>query len=101
MQAKGPKHERETIIRFDEADATASIWTASETVYRRLIKLGYQPSRDNERSATFEIPKRDIRLPRPSRRPKMSEEHKRRLQKGLESFKKGRFVSEPITREED
>jgi hypothetical protein len=36
-------------------------------VYRRLKKLGYMPSRDNERSAVFEMLKRDIKLPRPKR----------------------------------
>lgn len=97
MKAKGIRRERETIINFNEEDGTASVWTASETIYRRLIKLGYIPSQDNERSATFEMPKRDVRLPRPSRRQKMSEEHKRKLQKGLQSFRKGRFASEPVT----
>ena len=54
MTGRGPKHERETIINFNEESDTASIWTASEVVYRRLKKLGYMPAQDNERSAVFE-----------------------------------------------
>ena len=34
MENKGPRQERETVIRFDEEDETAEIWTASEIVYR-------------------------------------------------------------------
>jgi hypothetical protein len=41
MKGKGPKYERETIINFNEESEMASIWTASEVVYRRLMKLGY------------------------------------------------------------
>ena len=67
MEGKGIRAERETIINFNEEDDEASVWTASETVYRRLIKLGYVPHQDNERSAVFKMPKRDIRLPRPKR----------------------------------
>ncbi len=65
MKGKGIKQERETIIAFNEADPSASVWTASESVYRRLKKQGYEPIENNERSARFEIPKRDIKLPRP------------------------------------
>ena len=67
MKGKGPKHERETIMNFNDEDDMASIWTASEVVYRRLLKLGYMPSEDNERSAVFKMPKRDIKLPRPKK----------------------------------
>jgi hypothetical protein len=41
MNANGPKHERETVIVFNEEEDFASIWTASQTVYRKLKKLGY------------------------------------------------------------
>jgi hypothetical protein len=79
MKGKGPKYERETIINFNEEDDTASIWTASEVVYRRLMKLGYMPSQDNERSAVFEMPKRDVKLPRPKRA--VSDSQRERLRK--------------------
>ena len=81
MQGRGPRTERETVIRFDEDGATATVWTASEVVYRRLRKMGYFPAEDNERSASFEVPKRDVRLPRP--KPAVSK-------KRLESLKRAR-----------
>jgi hypothetical protein len=66
MKGKGPKYERETIINFNEEDETASIWTASEVVYRRLTKrLGRQYlTEDGERHAVFTFPKELISLPR-------------------------------------
>lgn len=67
MKGKGARLERETIINFNEVDETASIWTASEVVYRKLVKRGYTPREDEERHAVFEMPKRDIKLPRPKR----------------------------------
>ena len=56
MKGKGPKHERETIINFNEEDDTASIWTATEVVYRRLMKLGYMPSRDTSVQPSLKCP---------------------------------------------
>ena len=41
MIGKGPKQDRETIINFNEESDKASVWTASEVVYRRLIKLAH------------------------------------------------------------
>jgi hypothetical protein len=66
MKGKGPKSERETIINFNEEDDTASIWTASDAVYRRLMKrLGRQYLiEDGERHAVFTFPKELISLPR-------------------------------------
>ena len=83
MTPKGPRSERETVINFNEEDDTASIWTASEVVYRRLMKLGYMPSQDNERSAVFEMPKRDVKLPRPKR--VMSEARRERIRESLKA----------------
>jgi len=77
MKGKGPRDERETIINFNEQDEKASIWTASEPIYRRLRRLGYDPVKDDERSALFELPKKHIRLPRPPR--KLSEMHKAKI----------------------
>ena len=67
MKGEGPRHERETIIRFDEESNEAPVWTASGTTYRRLKKLGYAPIENRSRSATFRMPKRDMKLPRPKR----------------------------------
>ena len=54
MRGKGIRAERETVICFNEEDALASIWTASETVYRRLRKLGYCPTEDKDRHGEIE-----------------------------------------------
>jgi len=78
MKAKGPKIERETIIRWDEVGDDAEIWTASQPVYRKLLRLGYVPKEDNERSATFEMPKRCISIRRVR---KLSEKQREALQK--------------------
>jgi len=65
MQGKGPRQERETVINFNEVESTASIWTASKQMYRKLKKLGFQPEEDNERSATFKIPKQCVSIRKP------------------------------------
>ena len=63
MKAHGPREERETIIRFDEESDTAEVWTASDTVYRRMLKRGWEANEDNERTAAFLVPKQLVRLP--------------------------------------
>ena len=65
MKGKGPRLERETIINFNEEEETAHIWTASNPVYRRLRKMGYCPYEDNERSASFKVPKRCVSIRKP------------------------------------
>jgi len=83
MEGKGPRFERETIITFNEAESSASVWTASETVYRRLKNLGYVPTRDNERSAVFEVPRSLVKILR--RRPKreLTEKQRENIQKAI------------------
>jgi len=87
MNANGPKHERETIINFNEEEDCASIWTASQPVYRKLARLGYFLESDNERSASFKVPCRLVsfrRLPKKEAKSKrvLSPEHKAKLQEG-------------------
>ncbi len=65
MKGQGIRQERETVIVFNEADDSASIWTASERVYRRLKKQGYVPVEDTERSAKFEVPKKRVSIRKP------------------------------------
>lgn len=77
MKAKGERIERETMITWNEMDDAAYIWTASDSVYRQLLKRGYHPTEDGERHAQFEVAKRDIKLPR--RKRKMSPEQRERL----------------------
>ncbi|MBI3065675.1 MAG: hypothetical protein HYY82_12175 [Deltaproteobacteria bacterium] len=83
MRGIGPRYERETIIRFDEDSQDADIWTASETVYRRLLKRGYKPYEDEQRHAAFRMPRAEIKLPRPKR--KASPEHAARLKQARSS----------------
>ncbi len=91
MKGKGPRSERETVIRFDEDGTTATVWTASEPIYRKLRKLGYIPARDNERSASFEVPKQDIKLPRPKM--VLSEKRRAASLKAIEAARNARFRS--------
>jgi hypothetical protein len=84
MEGKGPRFERETIITFNEAESSASVWTASETVYRRLKNLGYVPTEDNERSAVlFEIPKAVVRVLKPRVKRELTEKQREALKKGI------------------
>ena len=66
MKASGPKHERETIINFNEEEDKATIWTASEITYRRLLKrLGRAYlTEEGERHAVFSFPRQWLILPR-------------------------------------
>ena len=66
MKAEGIRQERETIINFNEVDATATVWTASEVIYRRLLKrLGRAYlTEDGERHAVFTFPVNFLDLPR-------------------------------------
>jgi hypothetical protein len=87
MEGKGQRFERETIITFNEAESSASVWTASENVYRRLKNLGYIPTRDNERSAMFEIPKAVVRVLKPRVKRELTERQREALKKGHSSLK--------------
>lgn len=64
MKAIGPPHERETIILWNDTDEPATLWTASATYYRRMIKRGFKPKEESERHALFEFPKKSVKLPR-------------------------------------
>lgn len=66
MKATGIRQERETVINWNEEDDQATIWTASDVVYRRLKKrLGTDYLvKDEERHAEFRFPKTWLVLPR-------------------------------------
>jgi hypothetical protein len=87
MEGKGQRFERETVITFNEAEPSASVWTASETVYRRLKKFGYVPTRGNERSAVFEIPKAVVRVLKPRVKRELTAKQREALKKGHSSSK--------------
>ena len=45
-------------------------------MYRKLLKLGYEPIEGSDRSATFEVPKRLVSVRNPR---KISEAHRTKL----------------------
>ncbi len=65
MKGTGPRQERETSIVFDEIEDTARVWTASAQTYNKLKKQGYIPVEDDDRSATFVIPKKCVSFRKP------------------------------------
>jgi hypothetical protein len=77
MKGAGPRRERETVIVYNEEEDSAWIWTASERDYKRLLKRGFEPREDRERSATFFIPKKCVPLRR--RRKQLSETDRQAL----------------------
>ena len=82
MIGKGPRHERETVIVYNELEAEASVWTASEVVYRRLRKLGYMPSEDEERHAVFTVPKSLVRVLKLRAKREMTQAQREALRRG-------------------
>jgi hypothetical protein len=91
MKGKGPKFERETIVNFNEAEPYASIWTASEPMYRKLLKLGYEPIEGSDRSATFEVPKRLVAIRKPR---KISEASRAKLAEKARLLRGGTVITE-------
>ena len=64
MKGHGTKYERETVIGYNEESDDAHVWTASETVYNRMKRRGWEPVEDGERHAVFTVPKKAILTPR-------------------------------------
>jgi hypothetical protein len=89
MKGKGQKFERETVITFNESESSAAVWTASETIYRRLKNLGYVPTEDNERSAVFEVPKAVVRVLKPRVKRELTDRQR-------EALKRGHFSPKPL-----
>src|SRR5262245_13762639 len=85
MKGKGPKFERETVIVFNDEEEFANVWTASNGTYKKLLKSGYKPTEDNERSATFKIPKKCVSL----RKPKATSEKRLKALARARSSKSG------------
>jgi predicted secreted protein len=60
--------ERETTITFNEAEDTATVWTASPVVHRRLAKRGIMPMQESqgaspgEASWSYQLPKKWVRI---------------------------------------
>ena len=82
-------YEKETIITWNEAEATAHIFTYSRSWQRHLEgKLGLHPETDNGCGGKeYQLDKRLIRLPQPKRR--LSEATRQRLADNLAATRKG------------
>lgn len=60
----GTPYERETLITFDAKSDLAHIWTASNIIYKRLLKRLGAPTKIGSRHAEYIIPKCLVRLPK-------------------------------------
>lgn len=85
MKQSGPAHERETIIRFSDADAKVTIWTASGKMYRKLMLLGFTRVSDGERHAEFNCTLKNVRI---TKGRKMSDEQKALVSARLQKARK-------------
>jgi hypothetical protein len=85
VKGHGPREERETVIVFSEGDDEACIWTASEVVYRRMLKRGWKPVDDSERHAEFNVPRDRIKLPTKRKRTVTPEQIERLKQTGFKN----------------
>jgi hypothetical protein len=85
----GSRSRRETIINFNEEDKTATVWTASGNVYKKLLKrLGRAYlTEDGERHAVFTFPAEFLQFPRAKAKRVLTPEQKAQLA--------GRLVGSP------
>jgi hypothetical protein len=64
MRPNGPRSERETVINFNEEEETATIWTASGSMDRRLRKLGLEVIEEGDRHTVFKCLKSQVKIRR-------------------------------------
>jgi hypothetical protein len=64
MTPKGPRSERETVINFNAEDETATVWTASGPIERRLRKLGLEVIEEGNRLTVFKCLKSQVKVQR-------------------------------------
>lgn len=81
--------ERETIIRFDDAGKTATIYTCNQTWKTKLAKLADKSEEikliaEDEYSQTYAFPKKRVHISSPQ---KMSEETARRRIENLKAYR--------------
>lgn len=86
MSSGGSRLERETIILFNEEEDTAEVYTASQSIYRKMIKRGYKADEDLKDGAIFYIPKCNIRLPNKGRKRKLQKDQIQKMQEGLKKY---------------
>src|SRR4051794_19572690 len=91
MKGRGPRVERETIILFNEAEPDASVYTASNTYYRKMISAGHQPSEESAHSATFIVPKKLVNV---RKERKITDKHRATLAKKAPSLRSRTVITE-------
>ena len=81
-------YERETIINFNEAEATARVFTYNKNWQRHLEqKLGLKPTMENGYGGKeYQLDKKMLRPPQPKRR--LSEATRQRLADNLATIRK-------------
>lgn len=92
------RYEQETIINFNEAETTASVYTHNSTLRRRLEQLAQdrpedcrfvKASRDGE-AVEYIIPKKWLKVNPPRTAAQLTEEQKQKLREQLERARKGK-----------
>ena len=90
-------YEQETVINYNEADSTASIYTHNRALRRKLDKLAQERPGDCHRQKTgregqaadYTIPKGWVRIYPPRTAAPLTEEQKQRRREQLASIRKG------------
>ena len=90
-------YEQETIIKYNEADSTASIYTHNRALRRKLDKLAQERPRECKlerirregQAADYIIPKAWVRIYPPRAAAPLTEEQKQRRREQLASIRKG------------
>ena len=81
--------ERETVILFNEAEPTASVYTCNGRIRRRLEELaekgieGINFVRSDDYSVTYTVPKKLIKISAPRLPRPMSEEQKEKARQNI------------------
>lgn len=91
------KYEQETIITFNEAEQTASVYTHNRAMRTKLDKLAEERPEDckvervtqSRQSIEFLIPKTWIRVHPPRKSAPLTEERKEQLREQLSAVRRG------------
>ena len=67
-------YERETIVLFNDAEDTATVYTCNKALQRRMTRLKCKVKQTEGEGITYEIPKKWVKISPPR---KMSEEQKK------------------------
>jgi hypothetical protein len=60
-------------------------------MFRKLLKLGYTPTEESDRSATFQVQKRLVAIRKPQ---KISEAHRTKLAEKARSMRSGTVITD-------